>query len=646
MVESCELKISDNRQQTTDNLSQTTITMKRLLLTIFSASALFAKAQTPPAFTDIPPSKILVVYNNNSIPDNSYSARDYNGNNINDSKELAEYYQQKRGIPASNMLGLNPTWFEVYQINGWKSFFWDEMLVPIRNKIYSLGDTSIYYILLMEGTYSSAYLGDTIHTSQDTRSLDNALVTMDDIGTRTEPQFPYYWEYNPVQEVSPGKSVDLGQFNHNYNVNGVNMYLVCRITSWNLDLEKNMIDMALYGDKYINLNSGYYNGLGYVDTRYGVYDSTTLVNGSPYYYNTYAAADKGIAMVENIFKKKGVKYKYEATGDEIGGASAVYTDASSADSAKNTMLYGGWYNYGKYNNKWEWIPGALACDLNSASATYLSYPSLYWLSNAFSQGLTCGTGVYSEPYANGHSRADALMYYFLNGYNFIESAYKAEPSLKWMGAVIGDPLYNPFKVGKPAVKDLSIEPSTVSYDFLNDSSTNVHLDYNVTIANPEVVKAQLYWGLSTAYTDTMHSDSIHFAHHTFKMRKLLANTTYHYQICVVDPVGNTWCSLDQLFKTDGTFSVGMDEYASNNNFISVYPNPGKGDFKIVFDVIRNEEITIAVFNSLGQEVYSERTYQNPGSYVRGLNLTCISAGVYTVKISSNSFIKFRKLTIE
>ena len=617
-----------------------------MLLAVYILSTLKSFAQTLPAFTDVPASKVLVVYNDNPLPDNTYTVRDYNNNKINDSKELAEYYQQKRNIPASNMLAVYPSWFEIYTDTLWAQVYWDDIIVPIKNKLTALGDTDIYYILLMEGIPTD---GKTT-TFANGNSFDNSLIAINSLGGRTTQNLAK--AANPILESSPGVSPDKGQFNHKYKVAGGNMYPVSRITSWNIDLEKNVIDMSLYGDKYLAIGNGYYNGPAYLDTRYGAYDSAALVMGQPYSYNSYSSADKGMALTENYFKEKNIPYKHELSSNEIGASDTMkFTDGSPADSGRKTMLYAGWYNYYHYYNKWEWIPGSFACDLNSLSGGYISYnpDPLHvegWLSRAFAHGLTCGTGVYGEPLVSGHSRSNIFLYYFLNGYSFIESAIHAEPLLKFQGAIFGDPLYNPFRAGKLSVKDIGIEPSVISYDFLNDSMTNVHLDYNPTIANPEVVKARLYWGTSAIYTDTIKSDSLYFAHHTFRMKNLKSGTTYHYKICVADPVGNTWCSLDQLFKTDGTFSVAVKEINAMDSKPDVFPNPSSGNFQISYTTTKSETLTITIINQLGQELYNETNYTTAGTNMQKINMDLPLAGIYILKIASESSMRFGKIIVQ
>jgi uncharacterized protein (TIGR03790 family) len=513
------------------------------LCTLFFCTSL--KGQLPAA-RQISPSKILIVYNE--------SDADSNGNGIPDSKETALYYKTKRHVPDSNMLGLKINQNDgYYHLSGWRKF-WDEMVVPIRAKIKALGDTNIYYIVMADRLPYYLWDDSTIASGLiQGRSIDNMLAALNNLGTRKLPDYQSYWKTNPLYETTVTKGKDFGPFNHKtFKLNNTNMYLVTRLVAPTLQMNNNLVDMALYGEKYIYNAKGYYCGISYADNR--VLDNATILKGYPYTPSSYTEFDQNAGYIYKFYQKKKLKYKYEATYAEIGGSGAEYTDTTSADSAPHAMLYGGWYNYGKYNNVWTWIPGSVACDLNSNSASGIrSAVNNAFISGAIQNGLTCGSGVIFEPYLNGHSQPDVLLYYLLNGYNFIESTYHAEPGLMWQGEVVGDPLYNPFKVNKPAIRDSVIQPIRLSIKYKNDSDVSIHADFNCTEAAPEVVKARIVYGYGTnGYTDTIPYSKLYFAHHIFHLQNLVKKASYHFIICVTDPSGNSWCSKPYRFNADST----------------------------------------------------------------------------------------------
>ena len=569
-------------------------------------------SQYVPPFHDVDASKLLLIYNEND--------GDENNNGIPDSKELALYYKEKRNVPDSNLLGVFVSTSNYYYYSNQWTNFWDEMIIPIQNKLASLGDTNIYYILLSDKIPYKIVLPSGSNTN---RSLDNALSCLNSLGTSITPSFPSYYSTNPMYESSPTDFTDQGSFNHTYSFNGTHIYLVSRLIGTNVRMNKNLIDMALYGDKYITFNpgSGYYNGIGYVDHRYGAYDDQTLIAGYHYSPGTYGDFDKDAAYIKFYYQEAGIPFKLEPNDKEIGEANALFTDSTIADSARNAILYGGWYNYGTYHDVWDWLPGAFACDLNSNSGANIRSGSGTFLAGAFANGLTCGTGCISEPYLSGHSQPDIFLYYFLRGYNFIESAYHAEPKFKWQGINIGDPLYNPFKMGKFPQKDTTVEIAQISFDFIDSSETHILIDYNTSIEFPELVKAKLLWGESSNFTDTIDYGDIYFAHYRFELTNLNQTATYFFQLNVIDPMGNYWSSNVESFTTLGNSTLVDAVFSADNTFIckdnTVYfTNLSSGNNTYLwqengqtFDTLAN---TSRVFNAVG--TYEISLIANNGTY--------------------------------
>lgn len=89
--------------------------------------------------------------------------------------------------------------------------------------------------------------------------------------------------------------------------------------------------------------------------------------------------------------------------------------------------------------------------------------------------------------------------------------------------------------------------------------------------------------------------------------------------------------------------VGVEEN-SNEEIINTYqlknyPNPFNGQTKIYYSIPANEEISIKVYNSLGQEIKElYRGYRTIGSYIINWKPGNISSGVYLVVFQTPSQI--------
>jgi uncharacterized protein (TIGR03790 family) len=315
-------------------------------------------AQTP---TSIAPSRVLVVYNAN--------LGDEDGNGVPDSLQVANYYASKRGVPAANLLGLGitlnfgPIRYDVTEYGR----FYSEMIQPIRNKLQALGPTNIDVIVLCYGVPYN--LGsDTSGTGSV--AIDNVLMALNNWSPTTNNVERLN---NPYIATSPTFETDRPAFTHDsYKISGQDMYMVARLDGMSALRAQNLVDQALYAERYLAAGNGLFNGNIYVDSRFGPYADAQLaannavISGS---YGSNNSADLNMAYAEHYVAGTGLPLKWENTGNSvsIGQPGAQYHDGTSALTAPRALMYGGWYNAAQYFDVYEWLPGAVACDLNSVS---------------------------------------------------------------------------------------------------------------------------------------------------------------------------------------------------------------------------------------------------------------------------------------
>lgn len=91
-------------------------------------------------------------------------------------------------------------------------------------------------------------------------------------------------------------------------------------------------------------------------------------------------------------------------------------------------------------------------------------------------------------------------------------------------------------------------------------------------------------------------------------------------------------------------ALGVTESSEFNNVnISVYPNPGEGNFKVEADLDGIESLEMHVFDSKGEEVYSSKTKSKSGKFKNDINLTEFSSGIYYLALKSGDKIFTEKL---
>ena len=484
------------------------------------------------------PSKVLIIYNDRC-------STDANNNGVKDSVEKMEYYKIKRGVPDQNILAVNPSVGSAgcsYYYYGTEKYpdFVNEIVMPIQNKLSNLGEDNILYFLLIDLPTRISVTS----ASHSNRSLDQALMTPYSIPSADS--YPEYWSSNPYREASPSVDTDKGHFNHGYKYYGKNIYPVARIQS------NQLVDRALYGEKYIYNSSGYYTGTGYLDTRYGEFTDTYLDNNYSIFSDSssYGKGDRQMAFGKRIYDMTGWNYKWEAKGTEIGETGAEFVDTVSALTAPDALWYEGWYNYGTYHDVFNWKAGAAACDLNSNSGALGSGTS--FLKGAFANGLTVGTGVTGEPYLTGHPQPEVFLYYMLNGYNFAESSALSYPGTKWRDISYGDPLYNPNKIKTP-IKDTMDPAITKILEKSDPSSSNtdfeIYAGLDINSLEPEVATFKIEYGPTLAYGNVIDFDEIYSTENKFSLSSLTPGVEYNYRITAKDPVGNLSTTPNSIFKT-------------------------------------------------------------------------------------------------
>ena len=117
-------------------------------------------------------------------------------------------------------------------------------------------------------------------------------------------------------------------------------------------------------------------------------------------------------------------------------------------------FYCGWYDSvvsGPFTRpNVEFMPGAFAYHLHSASAANVRSATQNWVGPLLAKGATITMGCVYEPYLSGTPDIAVFLSRFISsGFTFGEAAYAGQGVLSWQTTVIGDPLYRPFGRSPP-----------------------------------------------------------------------------------------------------------------------------------------------------------------------------------------------------
>jgi hypothetical protein len=83
----------------------------------------------------------------------------------------------------------------------------------------------------------------------------------------------------------------------------------------------------------------------------------------------------------------------------------------------------------------------------------------------------------------------------------------------------------------------------------------------------------------------------------------------------------------------------------NDKSISIYPNPSSGNFNVQVNGMSSDNITISVYNAIGQKVKEVDGKLNAGTSLFEINMEGQSNGIYNVKIESNKTIINKTLNL-
>jgi hypothetical protein len=107
-------------------------------------------------------------------------------------------------------------------------------------------------------------------------------------------------------------------------------------------------------------------------------------------------------------------------------------------------------------------------------------------------------------------------------------------------------------------------------------------------------------------------------------------------------------TISELQKEDS--SLKDINYSLKNNLkpsqLNYYPNPNTGRFTLNFVLDQKDEVTVAVMDILGKEVYKEKLLDFQGTYDNQIDLSGKEKGIYILQISQKKKTLTRKILIE
>jgi len=354
------------------------------------------------------------------------------------SRDLAEYYARRRGVPASQVFGFNLPTTETIT----RKEFHKQLQTPLikaleRKKLIVFPpkrrpaasptnqETSppfvtaarIRYLVLCSGVPVKV-LPDPDLTEPGIDSLADAL-RRNEASVDTElavlPQF-----HRTPRLTGPLPNPGYGATNEAQLGPASGLLLVARLDGPDVEVARRLVDQAIAAEQ-----EGLW-GRAYLDLR-------GLTN------TAYALGDQWLAGAGTVLHRAGF--------DTVWDTNA--TTFAPGFPMSHIAYYAGWYDpalSGPFQvPPLEFMPGAFAYHLHSFSARQVRTRESGWVGPLVDRGATATVGYVEEPYLSATlDLATFTARWVMAGFTYGEAVYAALPVLSWQATVVGDPLYRPF----------------------------------------------------------------------------------------------------------------------------------------------------------------------------------------------------------
>jgi uncharacterized protein (TIGR03790 family) len=165
----------------------------------------------------------------------------------------------------------------------------------------------------------------------------------------------------------------------------------------------------------------------------------------------YAAFDQTLRNLATIVR---TKTQLALTFDEK-------REVLAAQSVKEPVaVYCGWYALQHYTPACTFFPGAVGYHVASFELTSLHNENSHeWCQGLLKDGIAATLGAVNEPFLNAFPPPDEFFPLLLTGKLTLAEVYwKTNPMVSWQIAMIGDPLYNPYKLHPALAPEALDEP--------------------------------------------------------------------------------------------------------------------------------------------------------------------------------------------
>ena len=344
-----------------------------------------------------PGSTVVVIYNSD-MPE---------------SKGVAEYYAQRRNVPAGQICGFGLPKTEAIS----RADYLDKLEKPFREKVGTNSAAwKFRYVLLCYGV-PTKILPDLELKEDLPTNLQTELRRTD---ASVDSQLACIAFKEKTLWAGPLANPFYGATNSSVLQPSNGVLMVTRLDGPSVAIAKGLVDKAMEAE-----TNGLW-GRAYVDSR-------GITNGG------YKLGDDWMRTTAGIVRQLG----FETELDEKPATFPAGYPMS------HIGIYVGWYEQGVSGPftapEMEFVPGAFAYHLHSFNARVLRTATDWWTGPLLAKGATITFGSVEEPYLTGTPDFASFCSRFIYlAFSFGEASYAAQTALSWQTIAIGDPLYRPY----------------------------------------------------------------------------------------------------------------------------------------------------------------------------------------------------------
>jgi uncharacterized protein (TIGR03790 family) len=396
--------------------------------------------------------------------------------NIGESRELAEHYCKKRGVPRSQILVLDlPTGEDISRAD-----YNDRLAGPLRTLLQDRKE-QVKVLLTLYGV--PLRVGSAILSQEEQAELariQKELTPLQKKKSELEAEIKKLEE--PAKKEPDGAAAkqlqehrdELGRVTQQHGQLEQRRRWVSHAESLAaVDSELALLWHSSYDLRRWQLNALYFQVPAEVRREMPPQVMTCRIDG-PDVKRLYQLIDDSVAVEKTglkgtaYFDARGIGYNPKNdTGHGYGGydeslreaAQLLETEAKmkvvldnkgelfAPGACTDCALYCGWYSHAKYIDCCRPVRGAVAYHIASSEATTLRNPkSTVWCPNLLQAGVAATLGPVSEPYTIGFPKPAEFFGFLVTGeFTLVECYWKTVYFSSWMTTLVGDPLYNPFQ---------------------------------------------------------------------------------------------------------------------------------------------------------------------------------------------------------